>query len=491
MSPARPSAPLSPRLLALALGLLAPAVAQADPRDSPAHPGESINVMNQLARHGLHDQHDERWSIYGQFTWISSFKLPFQAQYSNLNGTPDSLRTDFEHSFTGTLSLYAGLRLWPGAELYVAPEVITSQPLSGLTGLGGTIQNFELQKQGSVVPTPYLSRVYLRQTIRLGGAVTERGADAMQLGAHVDARRVVITVGNFSVLDLFDRNAYAGDLRRQFFNMAFLTHSAFDFAADARGYTWGAVVELYFDRWAVRVGHAIVPVNPNQLALDFRFWEHFGEQLELEHSHSIGGLPGAVRVLAYRNQEVMGRFDDALAALAANPAHNAASCTAFSYGSPNATAPDLCWARRPNVKTGVGINLEQSLGHGLGVFARAMYSDGGSEVYSYTSADRSFSVGALARGALWHRPFDYAGIGFGAGFISASHAEYLRRGGVDGFVGDGNLTAAVESAFETFYGVHLASSIWLSGDYQFIANPGFNAARGPVHVLGARLHAEF
>jgi hypothetical protein len=61
----------------------------------------------------------------------------------------------------------------------------------------------------------------------------------MQLGTTVDSRRLVVRVGNFSVIDFFDKNSYSGDLRRQFLNMAFLTYSSFDFGADARGYTWG------------------------------------------------------------------------------------------------------------------------------------------------------------------------------------------------------------------------------------------------------------
>lgn len=473
------------------LGVMMPSAAGAYPVEPAPRAADAFDFMNQLSRHGLHDLNHERWNLYGQLTWISSFKLPFHAPYTNLDGTPDSLLPGFEHSFTGTVTLFFGLRLWPGAELYWVPEVITGRPLSGLTGLGGVIQNFELQKQGSVVPTPYSSRLYLRQTIELGGPSRARTSEPLQLGGRTSDRRIVLTVGNFSVLDFFDKNSYAGDLRRQFFNMAFLTNSAYDFAADARGYTWGAVAELFLGDWAFRIGHLVAPTNPNQLELNFRFWQYFGDQVEVEHAHVIGGMPGAVRVLAFRNYENMGRFDEAIASHDADPARNATTCTGFSYGSQNMNAPDLCWSRRPNVKMGIGINLEQNVFRDVGVFARAMYSDGQSEVYSYTSADRSLSFGVLARGSLWRRPRDYAGVGFGAGWISSSHAAYLGRGGIDGFIGDGRIHASAESVFETFYGVNLSNSIWFSGDYQFISNPGFNADRGPVHIFGARLHAEF
>jgi high affinity Mn2+ porin len=469
--------------------------AHAGVTEPAAREDDEFDFMNLLARRHLHDLTQEQWNVYGQLTWISSFKLPFDAKYTNAGGSNGSLVPDFEHSFTGTFTAYVGTRLWRGAEAYWVPEIITLHPLSDLRGLGGAIQNFELQKTGTAIPSFYTSRLYFRQSFSLGGALVQRTSDPMQLGGWVHSRRLVLIVGNFSTLDFFDKNSYAGDLRRQFFNMAFLTYSAFDFAADARGYTWGGIVEFYWDNWAARFAHTAAPEDPNQLALNFELWRFFGEQFEIEHAHKLHGLPGAVRLLGYFNRERMGRFDDAVAAYAADPTgHNAAQCDAaglFNYGSGNATAPDLCFVRRPNYRGGIGINIEQSLPDDLGFFLRGMWSSGQTEVYSYTSTDYSLSLGILANGTKWHRRDDYAGIGVGVGWISSSHARYLALGGVDGFVGDGALNQSAETVFETFYGVNLSSSIWLSLDYQLIGSPAYNADRGPVHVLGARLHAEF
>jgi high affinity Mn2+ porin len=147
--------------------------------------------------------------------------------------------------------------------------------------------------------------------------------------------------------------------------------------------------------------------------------------------------------------------------------------------------------RKPNVKLGIGLDLEQYLATGIGLFFRGMYSDGQSEVDAYNPADRSVAVGAVAKGMLWQRPFDVAGIGYGASWISQIHAEYLAMGGVDGFVGDGHLHQAPESVIEAFYSVNLFKAIWLSADYQHLWNPGFNSDRGPVNIIGARVHAEF
>ena len=87
----------------------------------------------------------------------------------------------------------------------------------------------------------------------------------MQLGTTVDSRRLVVRFGNFSVIDFFDKNSYSGDLRRQFLNMAFMTYAAFDFAADARGYTWGTVAEYFHDDWTMRFGHGTSPTQASML----------------------------------------------------------------------------------------------------------------------------------------------------------------------------------------------------------------------------------
>ncbi|MEI6068813.1 MAG: hypothetical protein WCP96_15840 [Methylococcaceae bacterium] len=99
--------------------------------------------------------------------------------------------------------------------------MISELPLSGLKGIGGSIQNFELQKTGSESATWYTSRAYYRQTLALGGTHSRVNSGPLQIAGTVDSRRVVFSAGKISVIDIFDKNSYAGDLRHQFFNMAF------------------------------------------------------------------------------------------------------------------------------------------------------------------------------------------------------------------------------------------------------------------------------
>ena len=453
---------------------------------------DGYDFMQYLADKGLHNIDDERWNAYGQMTFINSWKSNFPAQYTNFNDSGNSLLNSQERSFTGTATLYLAAKAWQGGEFYFVPEVISERSLSGLKGLGSVIQNFELQKAGGQEPIYYMSRGFFKQSWGFGGSKQVVTSDPMQLGTTEDARRFVLRAGEFSILDFFDKNSYSGDLRKQFNNMAFLTYAAYDFGADARGYTWGVVGELDYDDWTLKFGHILVPRNPNQLALNIEPFKLFGQQVEVEHRHEIAGQPGAARLLVYRNVENMAKFSDAISAYNTNPsAYNATSCVGFNYGSQDTYAPDLCWARKTNIKMGVGINLEQQLWDDIGLFFRGMYSDGQTEVYSYTSTDRSISLGGIMKGTSWGRRKDSVGIGYAAGFLSKSHIQYLNMGGIDGFIGDGKINYAPEQVVDIFYSFNVWNTIWLSADYQYISNPAYNADRGPVNIYGAKIHVEF
>jgi|CZKL01.1.fsa_nt_gi high affinity Mn2+ porin len=482
---------LRPAIRVLATVLLASSLASAQGGTPAPRPEDETSVMQLLAGKGLHDIENESWNAYGQFTYISSWKPSFDAPYTNLNGSINSLLPTAERSFTGTATLYLGVRLWNGAEGYLVPELITEQPLSQLRGLGSAIQNFELQKGGATVPQIYKSRLFIKQTIGLGGKSNVVESGPLQLGTRYDSRRLVFAAGNFTILDFFDTNAFDVDPRKGFLGLGFMTYGAYDFASDARGYSYGGIAEFHWDDWAVRVGRITPPKDPNQLPVDFRLFKYYGDQAEIVHRHSVHGQEGMVRVLAFRNRENMGRFSDAIAAFDADPSKNATTCTGFNYGSNNSTAPDLCWARKPNVKKGIGAFAEQYIGRDIGVFGRGMYADGETEVYAYTSDDRSATIGVLAKGTSWSRSKDMAGIGENLGWISSIHAKYLGMGGIDGFVGDGAITAASERSVDLFYSANFRKIYWLTGDYQHITNPGFNAARGPVNVFTVRIHGEF
>ena len=179
--------------LALAVTVLDEGRALAQPMPPAGHDDEAFNLMNELAHRGLHNLQDESWNLYGQFTYITSYHPAIPAAYTNVNGSVNSLWTQPERGFTSTFTLFGGVRLWHGGEVYVVPEIIAERAFSMLRGLGGSTENFELQKTGSEAPTVYRSRLYYRQTFEsrrracreaLGPHATRRGHDESAFGAH-------------------------------------------------------------------------------------------------------------------------------------------------------------------------------------------------------------------------------------------------------------------------------------------------------------------
>ena len=412
----------------------------------------------------------EDWNAKFQATYVWQDKRPFSAAYSGAN----SLSADKEQSYSFTASAALGFRPWAGGELYFNPEAAQGVPLSNLTGLGG-FTNGEIARSSGPTLTAYRARLFLRQTWGMGGEQEAVESAANQLAGNVDKRRWVLTAGNLSVLDVFDGNANSHDPRTQFLNWSLMTHGAYDYAADARGYSWGVALEWYHDDWVVRAGRFIQPKEPNQQALDPRIFQHYGDQIEVEHAHTIGGQPGKLRVLSFRNRAKMSRFQDAL------------DLAARTGGT-----PDINDVRTgEQFKQGFGLNLEQAVSGDVGLFARASWADGKTETYAFTEIDRSLSGGVLVKGASWGRGQDSFGVALARNGLSKVRRDYLAAGGMGFFIGDGRLNYRPEAVFEAFYNLNLTKAAWITVDWQHIRNPAYNADRGPANVVSVRLHTEF
>ncbi len=157
----------------------------------------------------------------------------------------------------------------------------------------------------------------------------------------------------------------------------------------------------------------------------------------------------------------------------------------------NGTAPSTLPVRRDNWKAGFALDLEQGITADLGAFARLSWNDGRTEGWSFTDIDRSLSAGLSLKGTAWGRPKDTVALAGAANALSKPARDYFAAGGLGILAGDGRLSYAPEAILETYYSLSLAEPVTLSFDYQFVANPAFNAARGPVSVLATRVHLEF
>ena len=412
---------------------------------------------------------EEQWNAKFQGTYIGQSKAAFSAPYTGAN----SMLTNREHGYSTTATAFFGYRAWTGGELYFNPEVIQSASLSTLHGLGG-LTNAEQQKTSGSTPKFYRARLFLRQTFGLGGGQDAVQSGPNQLAGMLDRKRVVVTVGNLGLIDIFDNNAYAHDPRTQFVNWTFLTHGAFDYAADARGYTNGVAVEYYFDNWAVRGARFMVPRQSNGQPLDFNLGKRFGDQIEVEHAHTLADEPGKVRAMVFRNRASMGSYADAIA-----------------YAQTNGGAPDVGNVRKNSIKYGFGLSLEQSLRSDVGVFARASWADGRTETYSFTEIENSMSAGLSVKGERWNRPNDTFGLAVAQNGLNKDHRNYLSLGGYGAFIGDGQLNYRPERIMEAYYNIKVLKSSSVMLGYQRIANPAYNADRGPVKVVSLRLHTEF
>lgn len=416
-------------------------------------------------------------NMHGQTTYVNQRYNNFTSSYSGMN----SLAAEKSMSYTWSGTLFFGARIAPNTDIYFNPEVISGVPFSGLVGLGG-FPNGEGSKATGAQAKFYSARAFMRHTINQEGDKVVLENDANQITQTVSSNRVVVTAGQFSTLDIFDDSRYAKDPRIQFMNWGNMTYLAYDYAADARGYSTGLAGEWYLDNWVLRASRMLAPKNPNGRDLNWQIFNTYGDQFEIERQHNINDLPGKVSVLAYRNKMILARFSDATNYVTAN---NAQGTQAINNVRTNY-----------QYKTGVGIHGEQALTHDLGIYARAFTSDGRTETMSFTEADNSISVGIGMNGTRWARPRDSIGISMMQNGLSSYRRAYLQAGGVSYFIGDyasasQTISYRPERVGEVYYNATVVKNILAGLNFQHINNPAYNAARGPVNILSFRIHAEF
>ncbi|WP_240960167.1 carbohydrate porin [Novosphingobium olei] len=405
-------------------------------------------------------------AVHAQATLVAQGVGGFVSPYAGPNSlTPRQLKE------TTDVTVYAGVRPWAGAELWVNPEIDQGFGLSNTLGAAG-FPSAEAYKVGKSAPYLRLQRLFLRQTIGLGGGDGAISAAANQLAGLQDRNRLVLTVGKFGVGDVFDTNRYAHDPRGDFLNWSVVDTGSFDYAADAWGYSYGVAAEWYQGPWTVRLGLFNLSKVPNGEVLEHDFSQN---QLvgEIEHRHSIGGRSGAVRITGFRNRGRFSRFDEALA-------------LAERTGRP----VDASLTRRRMDRFGIALNAEQELTATLGVFLRAGTTDGAIEPYDFTDIDRTLAVGLSLSGKGWGRSTDTFGLAIADNAISAVHKRYLAAGGIGVLVGDGQLPhPGDEQVIEAYYAWHPRAPLTITADCQRLVNPGYNRDRGPVNVFALRVHA--
>ncbi len=414
----------------------------------------------------------DRWWLSGQANVTSQWHPSFHSPYQGTNSLPP----EAQDATSRVLTLFTGLRLTVTTELLCDVQETGGHGIGEALGLAGAT-NLDVVRNPQLSKAPYIARLIWHQIIPLTKEKAASTRTPYSLFRTLPLRRIEVRFGKFSLADFFDLNTYGTDSNFQFMNWTVDNNGAYDYAADTRGFTFGALVEYHDGRWAVRFAEGLMPKVANGIHLDADFGRAHAENVEVEfHSNFVRGSEGIVRLLTYVNHANMGSYREAvnnyLAGLTTHP---------------EITAHPL----QTTIKYGFGVNFEQPLSDSVGVFGRWGWSEGRHESYAYTEVDQTAQIGLGGNGSKWNRKYDRAGVVLVSNGISRDHQKYLALGGLGFLLGDGRLNYGRENIVESYYTLHLWRGVYPSFGLQHVNHPGYNRDRGPVLVPSLRLHVEF
>jgi hypothetical protein len=406
---------------------------------------------------------NERIWLSGQTNFIFQTHPGFYAKYTGAN----SLDPNYEKATSRVLTLYTGVQLNHSTEVLVDIEEAGGAGLSTALGLAG-FSNLDVVRNPTLSPTPYFARVMVHKVFALSKERMEAERGPLSTFSDVPVRRLELRAGKYGTADFFDLNSVGSDSHLQFMNWSTAQNGAYDYSADTRGYTWGALAEYQDRNWALRFSESLMPVVAHGMSMEWNLSKAHTENVEYELRR--GFLPkrgGTIRLLGFVNHANMGVYRDAVAA----------------YLSGQTAKPDITahpW--KTTAKYGFGVNIEQPLTHNATAYARYGWNDRKTESFAYTEIDSTVSGGVGVSGAQWHRAKDRAGVAFSSNAISRAHQNYLADGGLGFIIGDGALTYGRENILETYYTAHIWRGVFVAPDLQYVRNPAYNLPVGGIEV---------
>ena len=441
-------------------------------------PTLALNTLPRVETQLTFFPHSEtaRYWISGQANSIFQLHGNFHSPYQGRN----SFTAPFEYKASEVATLFLGYQLIKNpryeTDVLYDEENAGGRGLSQALGLAG-FTNLDVVRNPNLGPTPYMARVELHQTIGFTDQTVPQQRSFLSLATQVPVRRLELRAGKFTLPDTFDVNAVLSDSHLQFENWTIDNNGAWDYAADTRGYTYGAALEYDGRNWSLRYVLALMPTVANGLTLDWDLRQARAQNMELEiRKGFLPGRDGAIRLLAYGNNAHMGDYREAV----------------NHYLEGLTPTPEITSVEKyDTLKYGFGLNIEQDVTANLRVAGRFGWNEGQHESFAYTEDDQTFLFGADYAGSRWHRKFDKVGIAFVTNAIKKDHQNYLRYGGLGFLLGDGNLNYAREDILEGYYNAHVWRGLYSAFDYQNIHHPGYNQDRGPVNVEGVRVHIDF
>ena len=354
--------------------------------------------------------------------------------------------------------------------------------------------NGEAFKVGVRYPHFAIARFFLRKTINLDGKRQETvDDDQLTLRGKQDTNRITITTGRFSLKDIFDNNQYANDPRVQFMNWALMANAAYDYPADALGFTTGIAIEWNRPKldpplWMVPdveiqksfTAEGLYLTIPSQAyAGDGKIFQDWGMVTELEHRHTLHTHPGSLRLLVFDNRTNMGSYKAALA-LANEPSTLAIYGTAANFlASANDVTGGIDDTHALRNTSGFGLNMDQELTKNIGVFSRIGWNTGQNETFEFTDAQWTATFGTSIKGGEWKQPDDVIGAAFITSGISKIEQNYLAAGGVGILTGDGALNYGHEKNVELYYDHKLSKYFRCTAGLPVCRRPGLQQRSRP------------
>ncbi len=450
----------------------------------------------------------QTYNLHAQYTFTDMAYASFSAQYSNpaylVYGTGSSLPTQGQARETESADVYFGYRLFPNTEFHVDALFWQGYGLNNTYGMAD-FPDGEAFKVGVRYPHFAVARFFTRTTINLGGQQESVDDDLLTLRGKQDTNRITITIGRMSVKDIFDNNQYSNDPRGQFMNWALMANAAYDYPADALGFTTGIAIEWNRPNWTLRYGwfqmskyrnqftaeglYLVLPTEP--LSGDGKIFYDWGMVTELEHRHAINTHPGAVRLLVFDDRANMGSYRAAIA-LANDPATLAIWGTAAAFlASANDVTGGIDDTHALRNTWGLGFNADQEITKNIGAFTRIGWNSGQNESFEFTDSNWTATFGTSIKGEKWKQPDDVIGAAFITSGLSKAAHDYLAAGGIGILTGDGALNYSPEKNVELYYDHKFSKYLHGAVDYQFAGDPAYNKDRGPVPgIFGIRLHFE-
>jgi high affinity Mn2+ porin len=421
----------------------------------------SVIVSGKLLSQDSLPQASKKISLHWQGTVIPQYHFNFQSPYSGINS--------FEASEPAATSIsttaYLAYKPFKNTYLVFNPEAAGGKGLSKTQGIAG-FPNGEVYRVGNPKLSPFIARLYVEQRFPLISETTNKDY-------------ISLIVGKFSLTDFFDDTQLSNDPRTQFFNWSLFGNGAWDYPANTRGYTMGLVAQLFYKGFTVKYANAAVPTEANGSDLVYNRKDAVGRVIEFGiESFRLGRKKTAthyhsLRIGLFSNKADMGDY-----------------AVSIATSLQTLTAPDITDSRvAGRKKSGYYISLDNHMGK-VHHFIKHSYNDGDHESWAFTEIDKSVATGFRFDGSIWKRNEDALGVAYVRNDLSSVHKQYLQYGGYGFIIGDGKLNYGTESILEIYYSFHVYKKIFLSPDYQFVANPGYNKDRGPVHLIAARLHIE-